>query len=509
MRTMRSNQNQMRPIALALATLFALTGSVAAQRPTPTDREDAILLLQGTSPTPRIDPEQIAEIERWLGKIRKKHPKVAEIHQMMGHVPGMANLILHPEAHEKLESAKWITAEDGRKVLQGDTGIPAFDKLNAELGVKIGLSGVKEWWGAFFDEEYDVFALCRRYEALAEVKHAFTNPWLEGDEIVLRRSGTKLFFVFKRGWGDCPSGCIYNHFYYFEVDTKAGTIVNRGELPPDEARAGKINLWGVPARFPTTPFEDFDAVLKAADHQDWWVALHGLEVTGRLLSGVDEPQYGEEGGVNQKQFYRVRDGLLENENAASGILLSGLQHKEPELRGRALWYLQKISQLEHAGDAGGIRAWKTWVADGAKARDRVESLREQHSKELREASMPVIAAHLKRLEKLKEEFVRRDRPKEAIAVEEEISRVKDRALHAELFDRLEGTWTFTTTGNRFHIGVDGAVNGGREGVRVAIIDPNRRIVRLSGHLFTLSKDELVLSGKGLKGGSKHAAKKRQ
>ena len=80
--------------------------------------------------------------------------------------------------------------------------------------------------------------------------------------------------------------------------------------------------------------------------------------------------------------------------------------------------------------------------------------------------MPVIAAHLKRLENLKEKLVRRDRNKEAIAVEEEISRVKDRALHAELFDLLEGTWTFTTTGNRFHIGVDGAVNGSREGVRV-------------------------------------------
>lgn len=123
--------------------------------------------------------------------------------------------------------------------------------------------------------------------------------------------------------------------------------------------------------------------------------------------------------------------------------------------------------------------------------------------------MPVIAAHLKRLENLKEKLVRRDRNKEAIAVEEEISRVKDRALHAELFDLLEGTWTFTTTGNRFHIGVDGAVNGSREGVRVAIIDPKRRVVRLSGHLFTLSKDGLVLTGKGLEGGSKHAAKKRQ
>ena len=92
------------------------------------------------------------------------------------------------------------------------------------------------------------------------------------------------------------------------------------------------------------------------------------------------------------------------------------------------------------------------------------------------------------------------------SIRAQISRVKDRTLHAELFDLLEGTWKFTTTGNGFHIGVDGAING-KEGARVAIIDPKRRIVRVAAHLYTLSNDGLVLTGKGLEGGSKHTAKK--
>ena len=134
MRTIRSNQNLTRPIALALTTSFALTCSIVAQRPTPSDWEDAILLLHGTPPTPKIDPERIAEIERWLGKIRKAHPEVAEIHQTMGHSTGLATVILQPEANKQLEElVKW-------KIVDGvwETGVHALDKLGAELGVRFG-----------------------------------------------------------------------------------------------------------------------------------------------------------------------------------------------------------------------------------------------------------------------------------------------------------------------------------------------------------------------------------
>ncbi|MDA0767285.1 MAG: hypothetical protein O3A87_06125 [Verrucomicrobia bacterium] len=89
----------------------------------------------------------------------------------------------------------------------------------------------------------------------------------------------------------------------------------------------------------------------------------------------------------------------------------------------------------------------------------------------------------------------------------QIARVNDRTIHADLYDLLEGTWTFTTTGNKFHIKADGAIDDNKDGARVEIIDPKRRIVRVAAHLYTLSKDGLVLSGEGLEGGSKHPAKK--
>ena len=243
----------------------------------------------------------------------------------------------------------------------GDTGIPALDKLGKELGVKIYPSGVEGLWSAGFAEDYDVLAVCRRYEALAEVKHAwndvFVSCYAMDDNIYLKQRGAKLLFVFQ------SSRSGIDHFYYFEVDPTASTIEKRAELNTDMARDGRIHLWGVPARFPTTPFADFGAVLKAAGHKDWWVALHALEVTGRMLSGVVEPQFGEEGGVNLERFYQVRDGLPKNEKAAYEVLLRGLEHKDPDLRLRALWHLRNISKLKHTGDADGIRAWKAWAAD--------------------------------------------------------------------------------------------------------------------------------------------------
>lgn len=138
----------------------------------------------------------------------------------------------------------------------------------------------------------------------------------------------------------------------------------------------------------------------------------------------------------------------------------------------------------------------------------IEELREQYREELIEASRIASEAYIKRLHKLKKQLIKRDRLKEAIAVGDEIKSIKVRVNHADIFAALKGTWTFTTTGNSFHIGMDGAVEGGKKGARVVIADPARRIVRLSAHLFRLSDDGMQLTGKGLEGGSKHTARKR-
>ncbi len=111
---------------------------------------------------------------------------------------------------------------------------------------------------------------------------------------------------------------------------------------------------------------------------------------------------------------------------------------------------------------------------------------------------------------LKTELTKTAERQESIRAQiEEISGSKSRRESSELMAILEGNWTFTTTGNKFQIGADGTLNGGKDGARVEIVDPTRRTVRVNAHLFRLSNDGTQLSGKGLKGGSKHIAKKRR
>ena len=138
----------------------------------------------------------------------------------------------------------------------------------------------------------------------------------------------------------------------------------------------------------------------------------------------------------------------------------------------------------------------------------LDVLKEQYEKELLEASKPVAAAHLKRLERLKKQLVKDERLKEAVAVDEEIARVRDRVVHAELYKSLEGTWAFSTTRKTFHIGADGTLYNGGENPRVVIVDPKKRVVRVAAHLYILSEDGMSLTGKDLDGGSRHPAKKR-
>ena len=111
---------------------------------------------------------------------------------------------------------------------------------------------------------------------------------------------------------------------------------------------------------------------------------------------------------------------------------------------------------------------------------------------------------------LKTELSKTVKRQESIRAQiEEISGDKSKRKSLELMAMLEGTWTFTTTGNKFQIGADGTLNGGKDGARVEIVESTRRIVRVNAHLFRLSDDGTQLSGKGLKGGSRHLAKKRK
>lgn len=68
--------------------------------------------------------------------------------------------------------------------------------------------------------------------------------------------GGGFAIAFKRGYGDCPSGCIYNDYYYFETDDECLTIQIGHYFPIWNEQDNCIDedgepMWGHPP--PTDP----------------------------------------------------------------------------------------------------------------------------------------------------------------------------------------------------------------------------------------------------------------
>jgi len=348
-----------------IAVSLALLGFTLPAQDKPTDRTDALHLLQGTSTDGRLDPQVVARVEQWLGKVRTAHPEVVKIHVSPRHETGAALLFFDRLGREQLAKADW-KIEAGRLMQQGKLGIPALDALQLVLGARLqrsGMPGASDMWIARFPKDLDVIAVCRRYGELATVEtaepNAYASFWGGHDDIFLHVRGDRMLFVFEQG-GDGEAAP--SHFRYFEVDTKAETIAARGELKPAEVMTARIHRWNVPERFSVGPFADFDAVVQACKHDDWWVARHGVEVIGHFLSGAEQPWFGEDFD-HRERFTRVRQQLVKRKRDAYGAMLAGLLHSDPAVRGAALRWLRQLSKLEHGADAAGHAAFRRWVAE--------------------------------------------------------------------------------------------------------------------------------------------------
>jgi len=115
--------------------------------------------------------------------------------------------------------------------IAGDTGIVGLDKLNAKYGVKsvsaffsTGLLLVK------FKKPMNIAALSEDYAAIPEIQAVEQNQILGGgDEIQLKQDNQVWLFTFKHGWGDCPSGCINKHYFFFSYRPDTQAVTKTGE----------------------------------------------------------------------------------------------------------------------------------------------------------------------------------------------------------------------------------------------------------------------------------------
>ena len=103
-----------------------------------------------------------------------------------------------------------------------ETGFKGFDDLNSLAAADSFYA--HDWsFGSYisiwFDAGINLAQAREKYNAIDEIVSAEFNH-NGGDESNIRAEKVNdiTYFVFMRGNGDCPSGCIYEAYFYFSVD---------------------------------------------------------------------------------------------------------------------------------------------------------------------------------------------------------------------------------------------------------------------------------------------------
>ena len=345
--------------------------------------DEALILIQGHTEDGFIDSALMDKINEALRAIRSEYPEMEEIHARLLFDTRSLTLKFTEETEEVVAKmvktkADEVDNEKQRRFwrtygvpFETETGIDELDKLNEKYGVKSWQSniGLRESYGTMklnFDIPMDVATLKDIYESLPVVENIYYSPTMgDGDEIFFLPKGDSLHFVFKHGWGDCPSGCINNHYFYYTYIIDNQKVIKEGELPADKSRSGGIYRWGIPHRRAVRPFASFEDIKNKANDSTWWVSLHAVDVLGYLLTNPEYPRLGEDcSNPNAIEYFEnVRDDVLLNKKDAFLVLIQCLEYPDEQVSEIAYDYLKKLSKEDFGNDSGAIAKWKKWLSD--------------------------------------------------------------------------------------------------------------------------------------------------
>lgn len=343
--------------------------------------EEALILIQGHTEDGFIDEELKEKIIEALRAIRSEYPDMEKIQARPMFGMSSLDLELIEEAGKIIEKKVKIKAKQASNDRQqrhwrifgisfeDETGIGEIDKLNKKYGVKSWSSniGLRESGGHLslnFSVPMDIATLKDIYESSPEVENAFlSGGCLDGDEIFFLPKGDSWHFVFKHGWGDCPSGCINNHYYYFTFNKQKGTVTKEGELPADKSRSGGIYLWGIPDRRAVRPFASYDDIKNKAKDSTWWISLHAIDVLGYLLTNPEWPRFGEDCSDSNasRHFENVRDDVLAHKQEAIFLLIQNLNHTDEQVSALAYKYLKEVTKEDFGNSKKAAIKWKKWL----------------------------------------------------------------------------------------------------------------------------------------------------
>ena len=171
----------------------------------------------------RLDPRKTRalahEIERALSRIRDSHPVVKGVTVRERFDPWSLILGLEPDLYGKVSRAASLLSVEGGPVPL-HTGHEPFDTLNAGSGLAaMELLSFMSSAVFYFNKPVHPFISPLQYSSVEGVVYAEPDFQLgDGPDVEVSRSQGIWYAVFRRAWGDCPSGCIESELFFFIVE---------------------------------------------------------------------------------------------------------------------------------------------------------------------------------------------------------------------------------------------------------------------------------------------------
>lgn len=204
--------HRQRPVALlcvfGLAVSLIMTTMAPAAAQSYDDATILALELDGPNGVIIPDPELVVAIDAELSLIRAQITQLAAIHVFPDWIPG--------ELMVRMTSEAIAAFRDGT--------FTGFDELFTLYPVAdLHFYTIIPWVTITFEDPLHPVNLAPLFLAVDGVTNVDINEtYGDGDDITVEALGS---YVFKHGWGDCQSGCLYNHYWQVEVIDGTATVV--------------------------------------------------------------------------------------------------------------------------------------------------------------------------------------------------------------------------------------------------------------------------------------------